>query len=191
MSRWTVHPATPGRWKDVEKLFGARGACAGCWCMFLKGSRKEWEANRGDGNRAKLRAEVAAGRKPGLLAYDGREPIGWCAVEPRSRYAALERSRVLKPLDDEPVWSATCFFVRADRRNQGVTEALLEAAKEHVVRNGGRVLEGYPVDTRRSASRAPAFLWHGIASTFESAGFRECARRSPTRPIYRWRAQRS
>jgi hypothetical protein len=123
-----VHPLTPERWPDLEALFGVRGACGGCWCMhwFLK--RAEYEAQKGEGNRAALRAKVESGEVPGLLAYlDGR-PAAWCAVQPRHRYPTLERSRTLARVDDEPVWSVVCLFVARAYRRKGVTLALLRAA---------------------------------------------------------------
>src|SRR5262245_38185484 len=99
------HPLTAGRWADLEQLFGERGACGGCWCMVWRLPRKQWEAQKGAGNREALRALVEGGEAPGLLGYlDGR-PVGWCAVAPRPNYPALARSRVLAPVDEEPVWS--------------------------------------------------------------------------------------
>jgi len=58
-----------------------------------------------------LRALVEAGEAPGLLGYLGGRPVGWCAVAPRPSYPALARSRVLAPVDSEPVWSVSCLFV--------------------------------------------------------------------------------
>lgn len=181
-----VYPATPSRWSHVEKLFGARGACAGCWCQWWKGTRKEWEAGKGAGNRRRLKASVEQGEKPGLIAYQGKEPVGWCAVEQRDRYPGLERARLLKPIDDKPVWSISCFFVRREFRRQGVSRFLIEAAKAHMVRHRGSTLEAYPTDLSKDSP--DAFVWHGVASAFVQAGFEECARRSPTRPILRWSA---
>ena len=98
-----VHPATPDRWHDLERLFGAKGACGGCWCMLWRLPRGEYDRGKGEGNRAAMRVLIAAGKAPGLLAYVGKEPVGWCAVAPRAVYPGLERSRILKPVDDRPV----------------------------------------------------------------------------------------
>ena len=102
------HPLTVDRWGDLESLFGQRGACGGCWCMAWRRPRKQWEANKGDGRRA-FRKIVRDGGEPGVLAYSGDQPIGWCAIAPRQVYITLERSRVLKPVDDQPVWSISCL----------------------------------------------------------------------------------
>lgn len=97
----------------------------------------------------------------------------------------MANSRILVPVDDEPVWSVVCFYVEANDRNQGVSVALLEAAKSHVAARGGHVIEGYPTDAR-DERKSPAFVWTGLATAFERAGFVEVERRSETRPIMRW-----
>jgi GNAT superfamily N-acetyltransferase len=180
----TVVPVTPGRWKDLVRLFGPRGACAGCWCMYFRLPRAEFDRRVGASNRRALRRLVAAGRKPGLLAYLDGQPAGWVALAPRTDYALLARSRVLAPVDDRPVWSVTCFFVARAARGHDVTVALLRQAAVFARRQGARCLEGYPVDASRG--RIPdTFAYHGLASAFLRAGFQEVTRRSPTRPIMR------
>jgi GNAT superfamily N-acetyltransferase len=184
LDRVKCHAATPSRWADLEKLFGEHGACAGCWCMFLRLPRKAWDQGRGDGNRKALERIVTSGARPGVLAYYGREPIGWCAVAPRAEYVALARSRRLKPVDDRPVWSVTCFFVAKPHRRAGVSVRLLEAAVELAARQGARIVEGYPSVPKTSRTADP-FVWRGTPATFERAGFLEVARPSPAGRIMR------
>ena len=184
MAQYRFHHLTPARWKDFERLFGERGACGGCWCMWFRFTNSEFERRKGAGNKRAMKALVSKGEVPGILAYWGREPVGWCAVAPRSDYTRLQRSRILKPVDDEPVWSVVCFFVQKEHRARGLTVALLRAAARHVKQSGGEILEGYPVDPQ--GELPPAFAYHGLASAFAEAGFAECARRSPTRPIMRY-----
>jgi GNAT superfamily N-acetyltransferase len=181
----TFHPLTADRWGDFERLFGPRGACAGCWCMFWKLPQKNFNALVGEGTHKQQQMLVEAGATPGLLAYDQDAAVGWCAVEPRSAYPRLARSHVLKPVDDEPVWSITCFFIDKKYRGQGATVALLKAAIGHVRERGGRILEGYPVEPKKGKLPA-AFAYTGLASAFRRAGFTEVARNSDTRPIYRY-----
>lgn len=169
------HPLTPDRWDDLERLFGPRGACGGCWCMYWRRTGAEWRACDAKANRRDFRALVARGPAPGILAYEGGEPVGWCALAPREDYPRFRASRTLKPVDDAPVWSVSCFFVRRDRRRQGVTRSLLEAAKRHVRASGGRIVEGYPV-VPKGGSIPEAFAWTGVLPAFESAGFEEVAR---------------
>ena len=178
-------PATPSRWADVERLFGERGACGGCWCMFWRKSRKQYEADKGSKNKNEFKRIISAGLKPGIIAYLGKEPVGWCAVAPRREYVALERSRILKPVDDQPVWSVSCLFVRKDFRRQGVASTLLSAAVEFAKKQGAKIVEGYPVEPSNNRMPDP-FLWHGVPSAFKAAGFQEVLRRSKSRPIMRY-----
>lgn len=174
---------TRQRWPDFEELFGANGACAGCWCMWWRLPHAQWQAQKGEANRRAIRSLVQKDQAPGLIAYGGDLPVGWCAVAPRDCYVRLANSRVLQPVDDQPVWSVTCFFVARSYRRRGVTVALLKAAAEFARQNGARILEGYPTDTPQE--QADAFVYTGLASAFRRAGFKEVARRSPTRPIFR------
>jgi GNAT superfamily N-acetyltransferase len=152
--------------------------------MWWRRTAGEFQRGKGPGNRAALRRLVEAGPPPGLIAYRGGEPVGWVALAPRSAYARLERSRVLAPVDDRPVWSVVCFFIARGHRRAGMTARLLAAAARWAAAHGSTCLEGYPIDTRGRAT-ADAFAWTGLASAFERAGFREVARRSPSRPIMR------
>ena len=178
------HPLTPERWPDLEALFGVRGACGGCWCMVWRLRRADWERGKGEGNRAAFHALVAAGAEPGVLAYADGVAVAWCAVAPRAAYPALERSRILKPVDDQPVWSISCLFVAKAYRRQGVTARLLEAAAAFAASRGATIVEGYPVEPRNPNMPGP-FAWTGIASAFLNAGFVEVARNSESRPIMR------
>jgi GNAT superfamily N-acetyltransferase len=179
----TVRPVTPARWADLEKLFGPRGACGGCWCMYWRLKRAEYERRKGAGNRRALKKLVQAGEVPGLLAYVGKEPVGWVAVAPRKTFPVLENSRVAARVDAQPVWSVVCLFVARAYRNRGVSTALLRAAADYARRRGARIVEGYPVEPKKR--QADVFVYTGLASSFHRAGYREVARRSPTRPVMR------
>jgi len=181
-----AYPLAPDRWSDFEALFGKNGACAGCWCMWWHMGQSAWEAEKGEATKRMMKARVKKGPPPGLLAYADGEAVGWCALGPRESYERLARSKVLAPVDDKPVWSVTCFFVRRDWRRRGVTIALLKEAARWVGRQGGRLLEGYPTDADKP--QPGAFVHHGLLSAFEQAGFREVARRSKNRPVVRRKA---
>ena len=111
-----ILPLTPERWPDFERLFGPNGACAGCWCMWWRLRRKDFDARAGQGNRHAFREIVEVGSPPGLMAYTSAEPVGWCQVTPRADLPTLDRSRILYPVDGQPVWSLSCFFVKAGHR---------------------------------------------------------------------------
>lgn len=186
--RITFQPATPDRWPDVEKLFGPRGACGGCWCMVWRRTAAEWPAAKGEPNRRAFRKIIADGPPPGVLAYAGKEPIGWCAVAPRETYVRLQTSRVLKPLDDQPVWSISCLFVARAWRRRGISSRLADAAAQLARRLGAKIVEAYPVLPRTSDMPA-AFAWTGVPGSFERAGFTEAGRHSRSRPILRRRVK--
>jgi len=150
--------------------------------MFWRLSGKQWHAQKGEGNRKAMRKLAKAGTPPGLLAYVNGEAAGWCAVGPREEYVRLATSRVLKPVDDQPVWSITCFFVAKPFRRQGLTVALLEAATKFARKRGARILEGYPIEPKKE--QPDVFVYTGLASAYRKAGFKEVACRSPTRPIF-------
>jgi GNAT superfamily N-acetyltransferase len=147
--------------------------------------RKQYDAQKGEGNRAAMHARVAAGEVPGLLGYLKDEPVAWCALQPRETYPTLERSRTLARVDDQPVWSVVCLFVARKYRRKGISMRMLEAAVAHTRERGASIVEGYPVEPK--SERMPeAFAWTGTASAFRNAGFKEVARRSETRPIMRY-----
>ena len=179
------YPATASRWADIEELFGERGACGGCWCMYWRLPRGQWSAAKGNKNKSSFRKIVISDEKPGLLAYAGREPVAWCAIAPRDEFVSLARSRVLKPIDDRKVWSITCLFVKKPFRRRGVSIALLRAAVEFAAKQGAKLVEGYPTIPTMEKTPDP-FVYMGLPSAFIAAGFKEVARRSATRPIMRF-----
>src|SRR5262245_41142794 len=89
-------PLTAQRWPDLEGLVGDPGACGGCWCMYWRRTRSDFDRHKGDDNRAAFRALVVAGPAPGLLGYHNDRPVGWVALGPRETTPGLDRSRILK-----------------------------------------------------------------------------------------------
>lgn len=181
----TIRPVTRERWKDFETLFGANGACGGCWCMWWKQTSSEYNRRKGPENKQAMQEYIQQGQVPGVLAYCENQPIGWCAVEPRSHYSRLSRSRVLKKVDDLPVWSVTCFYIDRKWRRKGVMIQLLSGAIEYVEAQGGTIVEGYPVKPRKETI-PDIYAYPGLLSTFVKVGFREVARRSEARSIMRY-----
>lgn len=188
-TKMTFEPVTPDRWSDFEHLFGERGACGGCWCMFWRLTRSEFNEKKGPGNKRAMKKIVTNGEEPGILGYADGRPVGWCAVAPREVFTSLSRSRVLKPVDDQPVWSIVCFFVDKTYRRQKMSVALIKAAVKFARERGAKIVEGYPAQPR-SGAWPDAFAYMGLPSAFEQAGFEEVLRRSPGRPIMRRYLQR-
>lgn len=175
---------TPESWKDFENLFGPKGACAGCWCMWWRLKRSQFNKQKGEGNKQAMKAIIDTGEIPGILAYHKDQPIAWCSIAPRENFTLLNRSRILKVIDDEPVWSIVCLFVKKEYRRKGVSSDLLKAAIKYARCMGAKIVEGYPVDTQTN-KYPDVFAATGLYSTFKDIGFKECARRSETRPIMR------
>ena len=178
------HPLTPDRWNDFELLFGEKGACGGCWCMFWRLKRTEFDKGKGEENKQSMYQIVQSGEIPGILAYYDNQPVGWCSVAPREHFPALDRSRVLKRVDEKPVWSVACFFIAKPFRKNGMTVELLKYAHQYVKKQGANIIEGYPIQPKKS-NTPDVFAWTGFATAFQKAGFKEVARRSETRPIMR------
>ena len=182
MTDYTVRPATAGHWPAVEDLFGRSGASNGCWCMYWRIGPGYAHRPRED-NKDDLRRLVASGPPPGLLAFDGDVAAGWCELAPRSGLHWLASARYLHPVDDLPVWSIPCFYVRSAHRRAGVSGALIKAAIAVAAAAGAPALEAYPVDT--AVQGHTGNLFPGAASTFAAHGFQVVARRKPDRPIMR------
>ena len=178
-------PVTPERWQDLEALFGPRGGIGGCWCMWWRIKRKEFESQQGDGNHQAMRSIIESGKVPGILAYKDGVPIAWCSVAPREDFPVLDRSPVLKRVDGKPVWSIVCFFIAKGYRHQGLSTKVLRAAVDYAVRNGARIVEGYPIEPKKD-SAPDIYAFTGMLSTFQKAGFVEIVRRSESRPIMRY-----
>ena len=180
------HPLTKDKWQDFENLFGAKGACGGCWCMFFLLPGKEFYEGKGELLHQLMHKKVCNNQEvPGLIAYHDNEPAGWIALGPREQYLRLQNSRILKPVDEESVWSIVCFFVGKKYRKMGVNLFLIKSAIQYAGENGIKILEAYPVEPK--GDKVPdVFAYTGFQSTFQKAGFVEVARRSPTRPIMRY-----
>lgn len=134
-------------------------------------------------NRRAMKALVDRGNVPGLIGYEDGVPVAWVSLGPRDDYPKLRRSPVMKPVDDRPVWSIICFFVDRSVRGKGLAQRMLRAAVDHARSHGARLVEAYPVDTEEQLD--PDVMFFGAKSMYDRAGFREVARRKPTRPVVR------
>jgi len=184
--RLVTRPVAPDDWPLVERLFGANGACAGCWCMVFRlpaGTRPQ--DVQGEPNRRSLRRLVRSGEVHAVLALAGDEPVGWCGLGPRADFARLERSRVMRSELGDEAWAVVCFFVPAARRGRGVATRLLRGAVELARRRGARALEGHPVRVAPGARYGAAFAHVGVPRLFERAGFHDVTPAGQSRPVYR------
>jgi len=186
--RLEIHPLTAQRFRDLETLFNGAGGSQvrGCWCMFYRRSGRTevpQGMSRPEHAKCSLKALVDAGAVPGLIGYRDGEPVGWVSLGPREEYARLERSPLMKPVDDKPVWSVVCFYTAKRVRGRGVAAAMLDGAIQFARVCGARWLEAYPVD--RSKRSPDESMWFGCKAMYDRAGFSEVARRKLTRPVMR------
>lgn len=164
----------PELWPALEALFGDKGACGGCWCMYWRQPRgNDWTKEKGAVNKRAFAGLVAERAAHGVLAFDGDEPVGWCAFERRQELVKLDRSPSLRCDDAARVWSLPCFFVKAGHRGRGVARALLDGALAALARHGAEIVEAYPVKPPANGKKIPAaFAYTGTRSLFAGAGFK-------------------
>lgn len=192
-----VTPANEASCGDIAAIFGTRGEAARCQCQRYKLQPRESFGSVPAAARAeRLRRQTncghsSAGTTSGLIAWMDREPVGWCAVEPRSAYPGLLRVYRVPWIDrnedkaDSSVWALTCIFARAGYRRQGVSRALAKAAVGFARARGARAIEGYPMLTEPGQEVAWGELHVGARGIFAAAGFVEVSRPTPRRAVMR------
>jgi GNAT superfamily N-acetyltransferase len=194
MAAVSVVPANEASWEDVQAIFGTRGAAATCWCQRYKlAPREAFRSFPAEERAFRLRSQTDCGHPgsdatSGLVAFLDGEPVGWCAVEPRTAYAGL--LRVFKvPWEgrdedkaDDSVWAVTCLFTRAGFRKRGVSRALARAAVDFARERGARALEAYPMTSKNALLEE---LHVGTEATFAAAGFTEVGRPTLRRAVMR------
>ena len=153
--------------------------------MTWRLQKVKYEKLKGEGNKKAIRKLVNKNEPIGMLAFIDDDPAGWCAVAPREKYVRLETSRVLKPIDDQPVWSVSCFFIAKRYRRKGLSVKLLKATLAYAKKKGAKIVEAYPLEPKDN-KMPDVFAWTGILSSFIAAGFEEEKRHSPARPIVRY-----
>jgi len=184
--RVKVLPLVPDRWKDLESVVGSTGD-SGCWCMWWRLGDEEFEEQRGEPNKIALKHIVDSGKAPGVIAYVGNQPAGWCSIGPRQDFARLESSFLFGKVDDKPVWSIVCYYVNRAFRGRGLMEHLTRGALELAASQGVHIVEAYPVELAEGSSSSGAYT--GIAAVLRRLGFVDVARRLPDRPIMRYDIQ--
>jgi GNAT superfamily N-acetyltransferase len=181
----TFEPLTPANWLHFVKLFGAKGACGGCWCMSFRLSKDDFCEGKGEGNKQTMKDLVFDKRITGLLGFCEGEAIAWLSMSPREEFVKLERSRIHKRIDDKEVWSIPCFFIAKEFRRKGVSVEMLKAAIQFAKEKNIKILEAYP--TKPYTEKMPdVFAWIGFLSAFEKAGFKIVDNKSKNRPMVRY-----
>jgi GNAT superfamily N-acetyltransferase len=190
----SVRPANEASWEDLQTVFGTRGQAARCQCQRYKLRPRESFRSFPTEERAfRLRRQTDCGHPEsdttsGLVAYLDGEPVGWCAVEPRTAYEGLLRNNRVpwegraEDKTDDSVWAVTCLFTRAGFRKRGVSRALARAAVEFARERGARAIEGYPITTKNVIVEE---LHVGTKGVFADAGLTEVSRPTLRRVVMR------
>jgi GNAT superfamily N-acetyltransferase len=175
-----ILPLTPDLWQAFEDLFGTKGPCSRCWCMYWRiGTR--YRRQTPETNKAAFHSIVRKGPPPGLIAFSGNEAVGWCQLTSREALPWMDHVKKLKRVDDAPVWSISCFYIRTGQRKRGVSTALIRAAIDAAREAGVCALEAYPLDAEMTRSTS----FTGYSSTFLKAGFKIAARHAAVQPVMR------
>lgn len=166
---WETHPVTPDRFEDFADVVNRTRRPSHCWCLSHRLSSPEIEALGAGSRERAARRLCEREHPPGVVTYRDGEPVGWCSVGPRGEITRLARSRLIRPVDDLPVWSIVCVVVRAGHRRQGVTAPLIEGAVQYAASRGAPAVEAHPVDPPGRMDLTMAFV--GTRAMFERAGF--------------------
>lgn len=186
LNQLTFEPLSRTNWGKFVQLFGERGACGNCWCMWPRLRKQDFqEGKANDGNKLAMKRLVWDEKPAGILAFYEDMPVAWCAFAPREDFVRLERSRVHKRIDNKPVWSIPCFFVDKNFRRLGVSVTLLKGVIRYAREQNIDIIEAYPaIPTREKLP--DSFAWIGLYRSFEDAGFKVVDRTSKNRPMVRF-----
>lgn len=191
LDQLSFEPLEKKNWNKFVQLFGDKGACGNCWCMYYRLHKSAFEQGKADdGNKTAMKNIVWANKPAGLLGlYDG-QAIAWCAFAPREDFIKLEKSRVHKRIDNNIVWSIPCFFIHKDFRRNGISVALLKAVVAYARKHRIKIIEAYPaIPTQEKLP--DTFAWIGLYKSFERAGFEIVDRTSKNRPMVRYYTDKS
>ena len=191
----TIVGANQASWADLQVIFGTTGSPGHCYCQWFKVRDRDWKSVTDQQRQDRLRQQTNCGNPraedtTGLVAYLGDEPVGWVAVEPRTAYVRLLRTRTPwsgreEDKSDDTVWAVTCFVVRPGCRKRGISYALASATVEFARAHGARALEAYPMKTTAGNEITWGELYVGARQVFAAAGFAEVGHPSPRRAVMR------
>lgn len=188
LNQLTFEPLTKTNWSKFVQLFGKKGACGNCWCMYYRLNKTDFtEGKIDEGNKDAMHSLVWENKPTGILGFYDGQPIAWCAFAPREDFIKLKKSRVHKRIDNKPVWSVPCFFIDKNFRRQGVSTEILKGVIKYAKENHISMIEAYPaIPTKESLP--DSFAWIGLYKSFERAGFKIVDQTSKNRPMVRYYA---
>ena len=177
-------PLIADNFNDLIILFGEKGACGGCWCMWWRLKNKDYEQSKGIRNKELLENLISNSKPLGIIAYEKNNPIGWCSISPRKSLKRLETSKLFKPIDNLDVWSITCLYVDKKIRNTGLSVRLINQASEFAFKKGATCIEAYPIHSNKNKT-PDLFAYVGFKTAYLNAGFEPIKQCSKTRLIMR------
>jgi len=182
----SFEPLSKSNWNKFVQLFGDKGACGNCWCMYHRLKKSDFDEGKSDnGNKTAMKAIVWQNKPAGIIGFYDDKPVAWCAFAPREDFLKVENSRVHKRIDDAAVWSIPCFFISKDFRRMGLSVEILRGVISYAKQKGIKIIEAYP--TIPTQEKLPdAFAWIGLYKSFERAGFKIVDRTSKNRPMVRF-----
>lgn len=171
MPEWETHPVTSDRFEDLATVINPTRRETHCWCLSHRLPAREIAELGGGSREEAMRALTLREPAPGVVTYRDGEPVGWCSISPRADIPRLRSSKLIRPVDDVPVWSIICVIVRSGYRRQGVTGHLIDGAVAYAAAQGAPAVEAYPVDPEGRMDLTMAFV--GTKAMFDRAGFRQ------------------
>jgi GNAT superfamily N-acetyltransferase len=186
LDQLTFEPLTKTNWSKFVQLFGKKGACGNCWCMYYRLNKTDFiEGKIDEGNKDAMQSLVLENKPTGVLGFYEGQPIAWCAFAPREDFIKLKKSRVHKRIDNKPVWSVPCYFIDKNFRRQGVSVEILKGVMKYAKENHISIIEAYPtIPTKEPLP--DSFAWIGLYKSFERAGFKIVDQTSKNRPMVRY-----
>jgi len=166
---WETHPVTPDRFEDFADVINKNRRQRHCWCTSHRLTSGEIRELGGGDREQAMRRLCEREHPPGVVTYLDATPVGWCNVGPRAEITRLVRSKLIRPVDDVPVWGIVCLVVRPGYRKLGVTAQLIEGASTYAKANGAPAIEAYPVEPAGRMDQTMAFV--GTRAMFEKARF--------------------
>lgn len=171
---WETHPLTPDRFEDFADIVNKSRRPIACWCLSHRLQAAQVTELGGTGPDARekaMRRLCEREHPPGVVTYRDGVAVGWCSIGPRAEIPRLAGSKLIRPVDDVPVWSIICVVVRSGHRRQGVTQHLLQGAVAYAAASGAPAVEAHPVDPGdQRMDLTMAFV--GTKAMFDRAGFR-------------------
>ena len=186
LNQLIFEPLTKTNWPKFVQLFGNKGACGNCWCMYYRLPKADFtEGKVEEGNKEAMQSLLMENKPTGIIAFYEGQPIAWCAFAPREDFIKHEKSRVHKRIDDLPVWYIPWFFIDKAFRRQGVSVELLKGVISYAKENNISIIEAYPT-IPTTESIADSLAWIGLYKSFERAGVEIVDRTSKNRPMVRY-----